>query len=469
MLIPVLFGDHAPSRVRRQAVCGPVLLASSVQPTVTAEFKATVQAGTTWLTVGAETDAQSAIDLLHAGLHVVLLDCSGQDAGAALQTVKQMAEEVPRHRLGVVLSTPPAAPEGTEDAAWEGLCSSLQQVADLTCVVLLGMSVAAAEGLGKAWGRKLVKAAGGDATTLAICPSTAALRQDDAAPVAGATSTAVGALHPLGLHVACPCVDLARSSAPDAAAAAGQAAAGDSQEEVGSTLNVAHCLALCARSDRPDSLVATVVTDEYEHALGLVYSSKQSIVEAVQAGRGIYYSRSRGSLWRKGDTSGMWQELVSARLDCDSDALLFRVVQHGEPPAFCHKFTRSCWGDSGGISGLERTLWTRKAHAPPGSYTKRLFDDHALLRHKLLEESQELHEALEEGDADHVAAEAADLLYFALVATAAAGVKLVDVEGHLDRRALHIKRRRGDAKAARIAAAESELAAGAAGATEKKE
>ncbi len=73
-----------------------------------------------------------------------------------------------------------------------------------------------------------------------------------------------------------------------------------------------------------------------------------------------------------------------------------------------------------------------------------------LLRNKLLEEAQELAEAIEP---DHVASEAADLIYFALAACARAGVKLADVEAHLDRRTLKVRRRAGDSKPYRIAAA----------------
>jgi hypothetical protein len=62
--------------------------------------------------------------------------------------------------------------------------------------------------------------------------------------------------------------------------------------------------------------------------------------------------RSNG-LWRKGDTSGAWQQLLSIRLDCDSDALLFSVKQMGAIPAFCHLNTRNCWGEDGGLSALE--------------------------------------------------------------------------------------------------------------------
>ncbi len=85
-----------------------------------------------------------------------------------------------------------------------------------------------------------------------------------------------------------------------------------------------------------------------------------------------------------------------------------------------------------------------------GSYTKRLFNDPELLRNKLLEEAQELAEAVEPED---IAAEAADLIYFALVACTKAGVTIQDVERHLDKRSLKIRRRAGDSKASRIEAA----------------
>lgn len=106
------------------------------------------------------------------------------------------------------------------------------------------------------------------------------------------------------------------------------------------------------------------------------------------------------------------------------------------------------------VFSLQRTLAQRLVDAPPGSYTKRLFDDAELLRNKLLEEAQELAEATEP---DHVAAEAADLLYFALVRCAKAGVSIADIEGHLDRRALKVRRRAGDSKPYRIAAASAYL------------
>jgi phosphoribosyl-AMP cyclohydrolase len=83
------------------------------------------------------------------------------------------------------------------------------------------------------------------------------------------------------------------------------------------------------RTDRTDRLFTTVVTDESGVALGLVYSNMDSIRASLDSGRGVYWSRSRGELWRKGETSGSWQTLLSITADCDSDAIRFMVIQHG--------------------------------------------------------------------------------------------------------------------------------------------
>lgn len=208
----------------------------------------------------------------------------------------------------------------------------------------------------------------------------------------------------------------------------------------------------CLRTDRCDGLFTTVVADEGGVALGLVYSSKESISAAVASGRGVYYSRSRGNLWKKGESSGNAQKLIKIDIDCDSDALRFTVTQTGA--GFCHLNTRTCWGHDSGLRALERMLFTRLANAPAGSYTKRLFEDAELLRNKLVEEAQELAEADTIAD---VAGEAADVMYFAMVRCVAAGCKLSNVENMLDKRALKVKRRPGNSKAYRILAANNIL------------
>jgi len=209
------------------------------------------------------------------------------------------------------------------------------------------------------------------------------------------------------------------------------------------------------RTDRPDGLFTTVVCGRQNEALGLVYSSTESVVAALECGRGVYYSRSRNGLWRKGDTSGHYQTLHRLDIDCDSDAVRFTVTQRGDDhAAFCHLNTYTCWGTPRGLKHLEDTLQDRLKSAPEGSYTKRLFDDSELLRDKLVEEAQELAEA---DTKQHVAEELADVLYFAMARAVKAGVSMDDAVAELDKRARKVTRRKGDSKAFRIAAGQAIL------------
>ncbi|KAJ8653009.1 histidinol dehydrogenase [Lichtheimia ornata] len=205
-------------------------------------------------------------------------------------------------------------------------------------------------------------------------------------------------------------------------------------------LNLAQAFLATATTDRPDGLYATMVVDERNSALGLVFSSAQSVSESLRTGQGVYQSRKHG-LWYKGATSGATQTLLGVDYDCDGDALRFIVKQHGA--GFCHLNTRTCFGADAGLSALQSTLQSRKENAPAGSYTARLFNDPKLLRAKIMEEAEELCDATEKED---VAWEAADLIYFALTKCVSAGVSLCDVEKNLDKKARKVTRRPGNAK-----------------------
>ncbi len=181
-------------------------------------------------------------------------------------------------------------------------------------------------------------------------------------------------------------------------------------------------------SDRPDDLWPTVVSDRSGHALGLAYSSAESVREAVDRQRGVYQSRSRG-LWVKGETSGATQELVAIDVDCDRDALRFRVQQN--EPGFCHTDSWSCWSSDWNLTDLERIIKSRRENTPDDSYTAKLFQNTDLLKEKLLEEARELAEA---DSFDEVQWEAADLMYFLLTAMAERDVSISDVEKELLRR-----------------------------------
>jgi phosphoribosyl-ATP pyrophosphohydrolase/phosphoribosyl-AMP cyclohydrolase len=204
-------------------------------------------------------------------------------------------------------------------------------------------------------------------------------------------------------------------------------------------LELAEALAAPLRSDRADGLWPTVVCDPSGVALGLAYSSLDSLRQALAQRRGVYQSRSRGNT----------QDLLRVDVDCDRDTLRFVVRQQGE--GFCHHRTRTCWGEVGGLHDLEETLNARRQQAPPGSYTARLLAEPALLAEKLAEEAAELAAAQ---SPDEVAWEAADVLYFLLVAMQRAEVPLEAAERELDRRSLAVRRRSAAEGRARSAGGE---------------
>jgi phosphoribosyl-ATP pyrophosphohydrolase len=200
--------------------------------------------------------------------------------------------------------------------------------------------------------------------------------------------------------------------------------------------------AFCAplQSDREDGLWPTVVCDESERALGLVYSNLRSVEAALNSGKGVYWSRKRG-LWEKGASSGASQKLLRLEVDCDRDCLRAVVRQSG--PGFCHHGTASCWGEARGLAGLEATLRRRQRNAPEGSYTARLFADPSLLGSKLREEAEELATAVHQDELVH---EASDVIFFTLTRLRAAGLGIAELEAELDRRARVQTRRGGDKK-----------------------
>jgi len=171
----------------------------------------------------------------------------------------------------------------------------------------------------------------------------------------------------------------------------------------------------------------TIVQDQDGRVLMLAWSTAASLREALRVRRGVYHSRSRGRLWRKGETSGHTQDLVRARYDCDADALLFTVKQSG--PA-CHSGRPACFGDAPrfDLMSLRRIVASRRQADRARSYTARLLADRALARAKLREEAGEVCDAVGRQD---LVRELADLLYHATALMEAEGIGLDDVEAEL--------------------------------------
>ena len=174
-------------------------------------------------------------------------------------------------------------------------------------------------------------------------------------------------------------------------------------------------------------LLPAVTIDRSGQVLMLAYMNRESLQKTFDTGQVWYYSRSRGQLWQKGETSGHRQTFRRIRCDCDGDALLVTVDQTG---VACHRGSYSCFGAKEfSLVELSSVIQSRLANPSEKSYTASLTD--TTLRQKIMEEAGELVEARGE---DEVIWEAADLLYFTLVLLAREGVELSKVLAELKRR-----------------------------------
>jgi phosphoribosyl-ATP pyrophosphohydrolase/phosphoribosyl-AMP cyclohydrolase len=171
--------------------------------------------------------------------------------------------------------------------------------------------------------------------------------------------------------------------------------------------------------------------------LMVAHADREALERTIESGEMHYRSRTRG-LWRKGETSGNTQKVVSLSVDCDGDTVLARVVPAG--PA-CHTGTPSCFGEAAlaadtfgildsVIAERARDLYSVgdiASHGPEKSYTQRLLADRNLRLKKIGEEAAELVMACADEDRDRAVEEASDLVYHVLVALRGVGVTLEDL------------------------------------------
>jgi phosphoribosyl-AMP cyclohydrolase / phosphoribosyl-ATP pyrophosphohydrolase len=183
-------------------------------------------------------------------------------------------------------------------------------------------------------------------------------------------------------------------------------------------------------------LVPVIAQDATTNAvLTLAYANREAVERTLESGEAHYYSRSRDELWRKGETSGNTQRVVQVRLDCDADAILYRVEPRG--PA-CHTGEETCFFttvDGAGVAladgekpifgptveRLAATISRRHREMPEGSYTAKLLGEgKERVAQKVGEEAVEVVvAALAE---ERLAEEAADLVYHLLVLLEERGV-----------------------------------------------
>ena len=183
----------------------------------------------------------------------------------------------------------------------------------------------------------------------------------------------------------------------------------------------------CLDFEKRFGYLPTIVQDyDTKQVLTLAYSSPESVLQALKTGKGTYFSRSRKQIWVKGETSGNTQELVTARFDCDMDALLFIVKQKGNA---CHLGRYSCFGDKDfSINELYNLLKKKKRVLPDNSFTTKLFKDEFYLKRKIMEEA---FESVNFEKGDGLEWEAADLTYFMLTFMAMHNVTPQDILNNL--------------------------------------
>ncbi|GAC1498265.1 MAG: bifunctional phosphoribosyl-AMP cyclohydrolase/phosphoribosyl-ATP diphosphatase HisIE [Vulcanimicrobiaceae bacterium] len=214
----------------------------------------------------------------------------------------------------------------------------------------------------------------------------------------------------------------------------------------------------------PDGLLPVVIQDDVTGAvLTLAYANREALARTLEERSTWLYSRSRGALWHKGETSGNTQHVASVSIDCDRDALLYRVQPSG--PA-CHTGAPSCFArtlsrqDVAGtrppgpavsarddahapqtsfeaaVAHLRTTIASRRGASPETSYTAKLLHDGVdRIGKKIGEEATEVVIAAKNADPAEIAWEVADLLFHTLVLLEERGVSLDAVGDELLRRA----------------------------------
>jgi phosphoribosyl-ATP pyrophosphohydrolase/phosphoribosyl-AMP cyclohydrolase len=186
-------------------------------------------------------------------------------------------------------------------------------------------------------------------------------------------------------------------------------------------------------------LIPVVVQDFYTRdVLTVAYMNAESLDITLKEGKTCFWSRSRGELWRKGETSGNFQRVVALRADCDADALVCEVIKDG--PA-CHTGAESCFynelfrDESAArftIQGLYELLLQRNAERPAGSYTTYLFEKglEKILK-KVGEECSEVLIGAMKRDRAETIYEVSDLCYHVLVLMVQCGITPADILGEL--------------------------------------
>lgn len=191
--------------------------------------------------------------------------------------------------------------------------------------------------------------------------------------------------------------------------------------------------------EKMGGLVPAIIQDaETKNVLMLGFMNQEAYDKTVETGMVTFYSRTRKSLWTKGETSGNYLKLVSIQNDCDNDTLLVKVNPTGPT---CHKGTDTCWGEKNEgnpmlfLSSLQDFIEKRHEEMPEGSYTTSLFKDGLnRMAQKVGEEALEAVIEAVNGTDERLVYEGADMLYHLIVLLTSKGLRIEDLARELRER-----------------------------------
>ncbi len=191
--------------------------------------------------------------------------------------------------------------------------------------------------------------------------------------------------------------------------------------------------------EKMGGLVPAIIQDATtKNVLMLGFMNEEAYQKTMETRHVTFWSRTRQTLWTKGETSGHFLNLVSMQIDCDNDTLL--VKAHPIGPT-CHTGTDTCWGEENDmnpllfLTELQDFIYKRKEEMPEGSYTTKLFRDGVnKIAQKVGEEALETVIEATNGTDGHLVYEASDLLYHLLVLLTEKGLRIEEVAAELQKR-----------------------------------
>ncbi|MBR6263397.1 MAG: bifunctional phosphoribosyl-AMP cyclohydrolase/phosphoribosyl-ATP diphosphatase HisIE [Prevotella sp.] len=191
--------------------------------------------------------------------------------------------------------------------------------------------------------------------------------------------------------------------------------------------------------EKGGGLVPAIIQDaKSRQVLMLGYMNQEALDKTLATGLVTFYSRSRQTLWTKGETSGNHLKLVDIKTDCDNDTLLVRAIPTGP---VCHTGTDTCWGESNDhnpllfLTELQDFIEKRHEEMPEGSYTTSLFRDGLnRMAQKVGEEALELVIEATNGSNERLVYEGSDMLYHLIVLLTSKGLRIEDLAKELQQR-----------------------------------